>query len=170
LPEAGWLAVLANLLAGAAIHLAWDAGTHDGSPIEEAMPALDDLLFTVGAYPVHGYSLLQHGSSVAGMALLAAWFRSWYRRAPVGARAPRRLSPEGRRAVIVSLLASLAAIGVAAMLAVWQQGGGIAETRAIAKFAFGRVGALLGLALIAYGVGWHLLGARARCASGARRC
>ena len=159
---APWLSVLASLLVGALTHLAWDWATHDGSPIEEAVPALDDVLFTVGAYPVHGYSLLQHGSSLVGMALLGWWLYRWYRRAPLGPAKPRRFSAGGRRAVVISLVVSAAAIGAAAMIAAWQQGGDVVQMRAMAKLAFGRVGALLGLALVAYGAGWHLLGLASR--------
>jgi hypothetical protein len=90
LPRAGWAAVVACLLAGAATHLLWDALTHD-------------------RYVVNGFQALQHASTLAGSLVLALWLRSWYRRA-----APRPLPPELRltgraRLGVLSLLVVLSA-------------------------------------------------------------
>lgn len=86
LPQAGWLAVLASLLAGALTHFAWDALTHE-------------------RLVVHGFQVLQHASTLLGTAILAAWLVRWFRRTPARELpAELRLSPRLRRAMLGLLI------------------------------------------------------------------
>ena len=82
LPPARWLTVLLCLLLGALTHVTWDLFTHPG-PIVRAFPLLAENLGTVGWYRVYVYKVLQHGSTLLGLALLARWTRAWVRQASV---------------------------------------------------------------------------------------
>lgn len=158
LPRARWSTVLTSLVLGAGTHLLWDALTHDGPVLEHALPALDADLFSIGPYEARGYSLLQHLSTVAGIALLAMWLTAWYRSATPGPPPARRLP----RALAVMLLTATgvatAWIAGATALLLWQQGGALPEARALARMAFSQAAAVALAALLAYGVAWHLLG------------
>jgi uncharacterized protein DUF4184 len=76
LPPARWLTVVLCLLLGALTHIAWDLFTHPG-PIVRMFPLLAVNLATVGWYRVYVYKVLQHGSTLLGLALLARWTRAW---------------------------------------------------------------------------------------------
>lgn len=95
----------AALLFGIATHIAWDLFTHEG---RAGMPALDALWG-----PLPGYRWLQHGSSVAGMVILAVWAILWLRRADAAERVPRLLSAWVRIAwwLALPVLLALALIG-----------------------------------------------------------
>jgi hypothetical protein len=78
LPPARGLTVVLCLLLGALTHITWDLFTHPG-PIVRAFPLLAENLATVGWYRVYGYKVLQHSSTLLGLALLARWTRAWVR-------------------------------------------------------------------------------------------
>ena len=80
-PRASWRAVIASLFAGMATHLAWDAFTHYDSLASDLLPLLRAELISIGPYDMHVFTLLQHVSSLAGMAALAVWAALWLRRA-----------------------------------------------------------------------------------------
>ncbi|HEU5135421.1 MAG TPA: DUF4184 family protein [Steroidobacteraceae bacterium] len=65
------------IILGAATHLVWDAFTHRGTLVTDAIPAL------LGATPGFGwlpiYHLLHFLSSVAGLVILAIWARNLHR-------------------------------------------------------------------------------------------
>jgi hypothetical protein len=73
--------IAASLLVGAISHLAWDAFTHDSGLIVRNVPDMRLPLEEFGSHrPL--YNLLQHGSSVLGLALLAFWYWRWFKRTP----------------------------------------------------------------------------------------
>ena len=82
LPPSRWIAVVLCLLLGALTHQAWDLFTHPG-PIVRAFPLLAVNLMTVGSYRVYVYKVLQHCSTLLGLALLARWTRAWVREVSV---------------------------------------------------------------------------------------
>jgi len=47
-----------------------------------ALPVLGEPLFTLAGYTVRRYTLLQHGSTLLGISVLATWFHRWYVRTP----------------------------------------------------------------------------------------
>src|SRR5262249_31057849 len=96
-------AVLASLALGSLTHLAWDAFTHPDGYAVRALPILRHLLFTISGYRVFVFKVLQHGSTVVGVALLVAWTVQWFGRTAPGASAPDGLSPRARILVISGL-------------------------------------------------------------------
>jgi hypothetical protein len=77
-----WSAVLVSLLCGAVTHLLWDAFTHPGTVVVNALPVLQAELGNVGGYRVYVFKVVQHGSSVLGLVLLGIWSSRWLRRSP----------------------------------------------------------------------------------------
>ena len=80
--------MLGSLLIGALTHLAWDGFTHASGAGVQAVGVLHAQLFSIGRYPVFVYKLLQHTSTLMGIALLTAWVWRWLEQAPV-----QRLDP-----------------------------------------------------------------------------
>jgi Domain of unknown function (DUF4184) len=70
-PPAVWRVMLA-LTIGALTHLAWDACTHANYGLGLCLPMLGQPLFWIGNAAISSANLLQYGSSVAGLLLLAA--------------------------------------------------------------------------------------------------
>ena len=81
LPAAPWWRVVTSLLLGSLTHIGWDLFTHPG-PIVRVAPVLAVNLLTVGWYHLYVYKVLQHGSTLLGLALLARWTRAWLGTAP----------------------------------------------------------------------------------------
>jgi hypothetical protein len=102
---AAFRAVLVSVFVGAATHIAWDAFTHAGAPIVRVSRALRFHLITYSGYPLSVYGVLQHLSTLLGMALVAYWVWRWVRRSD-GSRAPAPdlLTPAWRAAAIAAVL------------------------------------------------------------------
>lgn len=121
-------AVPVALVVGGATHVLIDSFTHIDRWGVRRLPALSEV------YAGHaGYSYLQYGGSVLGMAVIALWLRRIWNRSPTAA------STADEPAVIAGLR--------------W---GPLAAWTAIA--AAGGVGALIGVAAYPAGSGWLVLG------------
>jgi hypothetical protein len=71
-----WLAASAAMLFGAFTHICWDAFTHEDGRGVRMLPFLDDYYGPeLVGHPIHLYRLLQHGSSLLGLAAVA--FAAW---------------------------------------------------------------------------------------------
>jgi len=105
--------IVASLLLGAISHLAWDAFTHDNGLIVRNVPDMRVPLEEFGTHrPL--YNVLQHGSTLLGLALLIFWYWRWFKRTPpqpvplylqMSARAKQWIAGS-----ILALSASLAAV------------------------------------------------------------
>lgn len=71
-----WLLAV-SLVLGVLSHIGWDLFTHDGRWGVEALPALQQMWG-----PLPGYKWLQHGSSVIGLLVIAAFALQWLRHRP----------------------------------------------------------------------------------------
>ncbi len=155
-PRASLAAILASLALGAATHVLWDSITHEHEPGVVLVHALNAVLIHVLGFPVRGYKVLQHGSTLAGAALLAYWTLRWLRATPAGAlperwagaRRARELAP-----IWLALLPGALALGYA--LAFFPPA---LRYYPLALFvgAFVVVGvSLASLALLLYAIWWH---------------
>src|SRR5262249_48732022 len=76
-----FMLIVASLLLGSISHLAWDAFTHERGLVVRNVPDMRVPLEEFGTQrPL--YTLLQHGSSLLGLALLAFWYWRWLKRTP----------------------------------------------------------------------------------------
>lgn len=80
----GILVLAVSLVIGVATHIVWDLFTHEERWGTQVLPVL-------GARwgPLTGYTWLQHGSSVIGLVILAAWGVVWLRRRDAAASVAR---------------------------------------------------------------------------------
>ena len=71
--------ILLSILIGMATHIAWDLFTHANTVLYRHWPILREILNVpiFGQIPI--YKILQHGSTIVGLAVLFAWFTSWYK-------------------------------------------------------------------------------------------
>ena len=106
-----WLYAAAALLLGACTHLVWDAFTHENARVVRMLPLLTDYGPEMSGHPLYLYKWLQYGSSVIGLAVVAAAVLLWLRHAPAPPEPPvRRIRPAERLAwlgayILPSLLA-----------------------------------------------------------------
>jgi uncharacterized protein DUF4184 len=127
LPHARWSAVLLSLAAGIATHIVWDAFTH-GGPVAR---------------------LLQHASTLAGTAFLAAWL--WRKLcSTVPQTDVRELHPRVRTVVLVAM-AIVPAIAFVSVLSAFDAGAWRTALRAAGVTAF----SALGLVALSFCLTWQ---------------
>lgn len=110
-----FLIVVGSFLAGALTHLAWDAFTHANTFAVKHFDALRMPVRLVDGVTLPMYKVLQHVSTVFGLAVLAAAARRWMRRTPPRFVRRHRLSLAMRTLVITGFLAAGMAGGIAGM-------------------------------------------------------
>lgn len=152
--------VLLALAAGALTHIAWDAMTHAHTPIVRGLPLLQSVVWAGPEYTLRLYKLLQHLSTVAGLAVLLLAAARWRRRAPVLRPADASLPPAAKPASLAAagLLAAMESFGHAASAVA--DGPEHLAVRAM-------LGAVRGAAapLLMFCVAWHLLDLQRRRAA-----
>jgi hypothetical protein len=104
--------IIALIFFGAVTHIVWDHVTHEYGWAVSGNAAMHAVPFTILGYGVHVYGLLQYGSSVGGLLLLARWAWRWYSTAPSG-DAPSFVMPFGttRPAIIAAMIVFACAVG-----------------------------------------------------------
>jgi len=166
-PNGSWLptsplwAVLVSLTVGAATHLLWDGFTHKGGFVVAEFPAFQALLWEVDGYRVYTYKVLQHGSTLAGLSLLALWGRQWF----IAARAhhePRGGQPPEAVRVLALLLLLAAPVLGGLISGVWHMSAATGM-KALQRFVGHGVTTAMGVfgtILLGLGVLWRLWEAR----------
>jgi len=101
-----------SVLLGAATHAAWDSFTHSTGFVVQALPVLRQPVHLADWYQPHIFTLLQHGSTLAGLSALAFWGIRWFRgataREGMGASWPPRWA---RASIVVAVALPSAAAG-----------------------------------------------------------
>lgn len=110
---AALLSILLSLAIGATTHMAWDGATHRGGWAVMRALALQEPLFYLWAAGVPAYQVLQHVSTLIGVAALAWVYVRWLRRE--GFRASlfayaREERQERRRYKLLGAIAAVAMI------------------------------------------------------------
>jgi hypothetical protein len=91
------------VLTGAVTHVIWDAFTHAEAWGVELVPLLQHTFDIGGAIYAPGYSLMQHGSTLLGLAVLALSSVLWWVRAKRYSLSPR-LSSRSRAVRVAALV------------------------------------------------------------------
>ena len=111
---AGAAMLAAAALVGAMTHVIWDSFTHASGEAVKSISALRAPIGVYGGRTVFLYNVLQHGSTVIGVLVLAAAYWRWLRRS----EAPPRSAPSIRRLPVVVWVA-VVSIFVGAGIALW---------------------------------------------------
>jgi Domain of unknown function (DUF4184) len=139
---------------GAATHVIWDSFTHGNSPTARALPVLWHVVLEFADERVRLYSLLQHASSVLGMAVLIVW--AWrVRHRPVQAQPPiteGSIAPVSHRARIAAVLVLIATASVFAVTSYLRHLGYDFESRLFFFAISGMTGAALAWCAIAIAI------------------
>lgn len=109
-----FLLIVLSLLLGAFSHVAWDSFTHNRGLMVQQIPLLQLPVLQTSWGAIRVFKLLQHGSTLAGGALLIYWYMRWFRQAQVQpVYLPVRLSEPARiRLVIVMAAIALITAGI----------------------------------------------------------
>jgi hypothetical protein len=74
-----WLLAAVAVVGGAVTHLVWDGFTHEGARGVEMFPALEAHSWYVAGHAMRTYRVLQHLSSVLGLAVVVWAIWRWHR-------------------------------------------------------------------------------------------
>lgn len=99
-----FLPVLLALLLGSVTHIVWDSLTHAGGWTVQHVPLLRLSLLQTSHGTLYLFKVLQHGSSLAGAALLIIWYRGWFLQAEEQkVDLADRLSDDGKNRLLLSM-------------------------------------------------------------------
>lgn len=151
--------VIFSLFLGALTHIVWDAFTHAHSSIVIGIDMLRFAVASVGAYPIPLYKVLQHVSSLVGLAALALWIRAWCVHSRPSTDLPPELNPCLPAQTRLIIIAAIIASGVVFALARAANASHRTVEDLLVRVAVGgMVGA--GIAGAAFCVGWQIVVAR----------
>jgi hypothetical protein len=104
------LLIVSSILVGIATHLIWDSFTHTNTwPYHHsAMLRHSFTLPIVGEMPL--YKILQHSSTVVGMAIVGVWLLIWFRTTPPSTVLTKSVSPT-RKAIVIAVMVMIALVG-----------------------------------------------------------
>ena len=106
--------IVVSVLIGVLTHIAWDSFTHGNAWLVRYLPLLQTPIHLHRVRTVPLYKLLQHGSTLFGLTVLAVAVLAWYRRTDVSAPASTQSIWPQRQ---ILTLAGTAFIAVAAGIA-----------------------------------------------------
>jgi hypothetical protein len=102
---ARFLIIGVSLLLGVATHVVWDSFTHSNTWAWREFLWLHQRVHIPFLGNVPGYSILQYGSTFAGMLALAIWVWLWYRNSPAATPAPASVRPRLPLALVMLAIA-----------------------------------------------------------------
>lgn len=142
-----------SLLIGLLTHLVWDSFTHASGWVVLHVPSLSNE--PVAGIPI--FRLLQHGSSLAGMSILALWYIKMRRRSHRNVKT-EVIEPRNARTMLLSLVVVVPAVAAALL----GRGATPVIEDALSAELFLQViilrgGAALIASLAIYGLLWHTL-------------
>jgi hypothetical protein len=110
-PISQLLLIVCCLIFGAATHILWDLLTHAGPWVDQNLPILYVPLVQTPYGELVLFKLLQHGSNIIGLFLLAKWYLAWFKQAstelaPLRGAVPLSAQiPRANRSIFVSSVA-----------------------------------------------------------------
>lgn len=105
-----FLRIIASILLGIATHLLWDSFTHSTTwPYRHWSVLRQPFVFPIAGH-IPLYKLLQHGSTIVGLAILSFWLARWYRTTQPSADLRTSL-PAGRKAIVIAVVMTVALVG-----------------------------------------------------------
>ncbi len=152
------VAAAVSVIVGAVTHLVWDSFTHASGFAVRALPVLQARIPVAGWFQPHLFKVLQHGSSIVGVAVLAVMAVRWYVRTPIDLVDDSRAVPLRLKLLMLAtlLLPSVAvAFGVIA-LRVGVEGGTRRVLRQSLGYAVFSAGTVLLMAFVLAALVWRI--------------
>lgn len=152
------VAAAVSVVVGGVTHLAWDAFTHASGFAVRALPVLQTRIPLAGVYQPHLFKVLQHVSSIVGLAILAVMATHWYVRTPIGPADPSRAVPFRLKVLMLATLlfpSAAVALGVVAMR-VGDEGGTSRVLRHSVGHAVFSAGTVLLMSFILAALVWRI--------------
>ena len=147
--------IVLSIGAGIATHVFWDLFTHRYTWATQQWPGLlrEISLPWVGVRPL--YNVLQHASSIVGLAALAVWFIGWLRATAAMPRDGMEGLPVSRKLSIASAMAVLAVMAAAVRTHLAMRAPAVHPSmpRAVALLGVSTI-SFLSLEMLAYGIWW----------------
>jgi hypothetical protein len=140
-----------SLMLGLLTHLAWDSFTHSYGWVVEQVP----LLASKPVADIAIYRLLQHGSTLAGLVILAIWY---LKRQRASGHREKTSEPAGHKVRTIMLALLLVVPAVTAAVLGLDSKPAMEDPASAGSFLWiiiTRGGAALLVTLAAYGVVWH---------------
>jgi hypothetical protein len=130
--------IVISLLVGVCTHLIWDSFTHGNTWTTDHMHVLSYpvALFHIGMVPL--YKVLQHASTVLGLAALFVWLVAWYQAGKDGFKVAPRIKDRAhhvwprRKILALAAIATVAALG--GVFRAWSENGIPSNHSALARF------------------------------------
>lgn len=72
--------VILSIIIGAFTHIAWDTLTHEHEWKQHGMNFVEYRVLRTSKGSIALHHIFQHGSTVAGLTIIAIWFTGWYRK------------------------------------------------------------------------------------------
>ncbi len=140
-----------SLMLGLLTHLAWDSLTHSYGWVVERVPLLASEPF--GGIAV--YRLLQHGSTLAGLVLIALWYLRRQKASAPRATGIERAAPKARTILVAVFLLVPAVTAAALGLGLIPVLEDPASAGSVLWITVTRGGAAVAVAMAAYALVWH---------------
>lgn len=110
----GWrrfFSILFWMAVGIATHLIWDSFTHSHTWVSNRWPVLYEKVSVPFLHPMSWLKILQHVSSIGGLAILIFWLGGWYLRTRPAARPATRAFSARTKFAAICAMVLVAAIG-----------------------------------------------------------
>jgi Domain of unknown function (DUF4184) len=108
-----WVLAACGLLAGAVTHLVWDAFTHENARGIRLIPWIEDPVVDIGSHRLAGVPLLQDGSSLIGLVVVAGLLLYGLRRGAEKTVPARPLRAVERRVWVLVYVISAVGLSIA---------------------------------------------------------
>jgi hypothetical protein len=145
--------IVTSILVGIATHLAWDSFTHPTTWLYKRWVTLREPLHLpiIGLIPC--YKVLQHGSTIFGIAALVAWLVMWYRASEPARKARSNAVSSMRKMMVGVVVVTVAFVGagIRAVAGIGVPIDHVAEKRFLGQLVVTAI-ALAWWQLVAYGV------------------
>ncbi len=156
-PMRQFVFIILSLIIGAFTHVAWDSLTHSHGWLVRRWDILTALIITAACGPVSIFKILQHGSTLIGMALLVWWYARWLRRAPKQSVEPSMsLSGTSKLLIMFAMVSSTGLLaGIYGYLSQFTYPGRFSLRMFASRGAVAGVSVLF-TELVVFGAFWHL--------------
>src|SRR5262245_14031787 len=152
-PPTRFLLILVSIVLGAVTHVVWDSFTHDRGYAVRNLPDLRTPPLQAVGNDRPMYNVLQHGSSVAGLAILAFWYWRWSKRTPAQPVPEYLKMRAAKKAWITAMI--LITAGSLSLIYAYAVSDHLARLRRFAGVSVVMFLSLVFVEVVGFGLWWH---------------